>query len=502
MAIGKTYVTGNLGLFQVYDHIADIWTDYTGFTEQNLFDVKTDDDDPNYAIICGKDYVGYTTNGGITITQSLDASLLIATAFQISIPESVTTAIYVCGSNGADACLIKSSDGGITYTDASGTNFSSANSNVALTLHFKNNLVGLVAAGNSIFKTTDGTTTWTNLNADTYIPNTQTISGIHMSSDEQVIVVATNTSIYRSTNGGGTFTLFFPYGTLYDPSISTKYTNLTWYDDNNMWISGNNAPIFYSADAGITWTEVFPPQVNDDPRYMWGSHFYTLTEGFITISDGTENAYGAYKADTANTYITATPLNTLPSVTFPTYSTPTAVWTLLKTDVYVLYDCSEKANPIYSNSPELDAVVGKVIKIEGSTSCWEVAITQFDEQTLVNVVIATNSYDIPQIFKDCECCLPPVPPEPVKYTRVIPKPDRHFYQVTQSQCDIRGNIRFADAYYRLFKNLKYGINSQCDTVNLDKVWIKKQLSDLAVINDPTACVITTPPVTVICPEPS
>ena len=171
-------------------------------------------------------------------------------------------------------------------------------------------------------------------------------------------------------------------------------------------------------------------------------------------------------------------------------------------NVFILEDCLEDANPIYSFTTDLLNSIGKVIKIEGSELCWGVSVIVFDEQTTIDVTIATNDADVPQIFDDCACCLPAPEPAPVKYTRVIPKPDRHFYQITQGQCDIKANIRFADAYYRLFKNLKYGINSQCDTVSLEKVWIKKQLSDLATINDTTACVITTPPTPVICPEPT
>jgi len=501
MAIGKTYVTGNNGLFQVYNHITNVWTDYTGFTVQNLHDVKTDSDNPDHAIICGKGYVGYTINGGVTITESSYPSGAIDSAFEISIPESVTSAIYVAGSNGALPRLIKSTDGGATYIDIAGASFASSSINTAYTVHFKSNLIGIVGVGTSVWKTIDGGITWTELNSSVIIPTPEIISGVHISNDEQVIVAVTNKSVYRSTNGGTSFSSVFTYSPPYGASVYSKYTHLTWRDDNNMWISGNNAPIFYSSDAGLTWTEVLPEASNDDLRYVWGSHFYTSTQGFITISDGNEFAYGVYKVNNATTSITTTPLNTLPSVQFAQYSIPTSVWTLLNLDIYALYDCKEKANPIYSDSPELDAVVGKVIKIEGGTGCWEVSIVQLDEQTLVDVTIATNSYGIPQIFDDCECCLPPVPPEPVKYTRVIPKPDKKFYQITQSQCDIQGNIRFADAYYRLFKNLKYGINSQCDTVNLEKVWIKKQLSDLAVINDPTSCVIVKEPVTVICPEP-
>jgi len=161
-------------------------------------------------------------------------------------------------------------------------------------------------------------------------------------------------------------------------------------------------------------------------------------------------------------------------------------------NVFILQDCLETEDPIYSFSSDLLPLIGKVVNIVGSEACWGVSTVVYNEQALNEVTIATNEADVPQIFDDCTCCLPAPEPAPVKYTRVIPKPDRHFYQITQSQCDIQGNIRFANAYYRLFKNLKYGVNSQCDTVSLDRVWIKKQLSDLAVINDPTACVITTP----------
>jgi hypothetical protein len=171
-------------------------------------------------------------------------------------------------------------------------------------------------------------------------------------------------------------------------------------------------------------------------------------------------------------------------------------------NVYLLTDCLEVEDPIYSFTSELADAVGKVVKLEGSDLCWGVSTVVFDEQTITDVTIATNEADVPQIFDDCECCLPTPEPTPVKYTRVIPKPDRKFYQIKESQCDIQGNIRFAEGYYRLFKTLKYGIANACDNINLEKLWIKKNLSDLAVINDPTGCIITTPVTPVICPEPS
>jgi len=171
-------------------------------------------------------------------------------------------------------------------------------------------------------------------------------------------------------------------------------------------------------------------------------------------------------------------------------------------NVYILTDCLEVEDPIYSFTSELADAVEQVVKLEGSDVCWGVSTVVFNEQTITDVTIATNEADVPQIFDDCECCLPAPEPAPIKYTRVIPKPDRKFYQIQQSQCDITANIRFADGYYRLFKQLKYGISNQCDGVNLERLWIRKNLSDLAMINDPTACIITTPVTPVICPEPS
>jgi hypothetical protein len=170
-------------------------------------------------------------------------------------------------------------------------------------------------------------------------------------------------------------------------------------------------------------------------------------------------------------------------------------------NVYILRDCLEVEDPIYSFTSELADAVGQVVKLEGSDLCWGVSTVAYDEQTITAVTIATNDADVPQIFDDCECCLPAPEPTPAKYVRVIPKPDRKFYQIKQSQCDITANIRFAEGYYRLFKQLKHGIDSMCDNINLEKLWIKKNLSDLAMINDTTACVITSTPVAIVCPEP-
>ena len=501
MASGKTYLVGNKSLFRVYDHQTSVWSDYSSLTENvYLTDVKTDYINPNYAITCGLNYLTYTINGGVTRTTAVVDTPSIPRLFQISIPTTVSQTIYVCGSAGQNSSgtILKSIDGGLTYVTIT-NGIDPTGLNVAHTIHFKDNSVGVVGHSTFIAKTVDGGDNWTYLNGGNPITK-YLVTGIHISADEQVIVAVTTRNIYRSTDAGASFTNIYNI-IAGDPNYEgkpSKYCHLTWYDDNTMWVSASNGPILYSADAGATWTSVYPAlPIGSDTRTIFASHFYTPTIGFFGVNDIAQNTAALFSATNAGSSIIASLSNDY----YPNYIS-TAVWTLVNEDIYVLYDCQEKANPIYTNNPELSAVTGSVIKIEGSSLCWQVSSVEFQGQTLTNVNIAVNDYNIPQIFDDCECCLPPVPPEPVKYTRVIPKPDRQFYQITQSQCDIQGNIKFAEAYYRLFKNLKYGINSQCDTVNLENLWIKKQLSDLAVINDPTACTITTPVTPVICPEPS
>ena len=157
-------------------------------------------------------------------------------------------------------------------------------------------------------------------------------------------------------------------------------------------------------------------------------------------------------------------------------------------NTYKLTNCQTKLS-IYTEA-NLYAYIDSVITIQEQPGCW---LVQTGVSETVVPVTLIEGYD------DCLCCLGP---EPVKYTRVIPKPDKLYYQITQSQCDIASNVKFAEGYYTLFRQLKYGIAFNCDNINLDKLWIKKNLSDLATINNLAECTVTTPPTPTICPEPS
>jgi hypothetical protein len=153
---------------------------------------------------------------------------------------------------------------------------------------------------------------------------------------------------------------------------------------------------------------------------------------------------------------------------------------------YALTNC--KSNQTILTSTNLWEYVNSVITIEEYPGCWQVSLREgcVDEADVTLI----SGYD------DCLCCLGPEPP---KYTRIIPAPNRVFYKLP-SQCDVTTNVKFANAYYNIFRQIRYGIAVNCE-VNEDRILIKKELNDLAAIYDATACVITTPPVAVICPEP-
>jgi hypothetical protein len=153
---------------------------------------------------------------------------------------------------------------------------------------------------------------------------------------------------------------------------------------------------------------------------------------------------------------------------------------------------------------------GSVITIEEYPGCWEVTIVAL---AATETVTFLNAFGI----DGCTCCLgesyPPSPdpfpvpgssPEtlPLPYSETTPLSPRLFYQFTQGACDINANIKFANGYYKLFLGLKNGYGNCCDTIDLDKLWIKKEQSDYSVMTDPTACIITTPVTPVVCPEPS
>ena len=172
---------------------------------------------------------------------------------------------------------------------------------------------------------------------------------------------------------------------------------------------------------------------------------------------------------------------------------------------YKLIDCSGDNTDLLVEN-DLSAYVGKVIKIE---SCPDICWTVVEAADCVGskTIVLTDSFDT------CNICLEIFNPTIVLKNRsVLPN-----YGNSQGNCSIeyinKVNCNFAEQTYSRIIAKKYGIKS-CEEPEYSKWWIKKQLLDLNLIEDPNACIIPavvpecvvpvepTPPVPESCPAPT
>lgn len=130
-------------------------------------------------------------------------------------------------------------------------------------------------------------------------------------------------------------------------------------------------------------------------------------------------------------------------------------------------------------SPDLNSQLSFTAPITGECICY----------TVTNIGPCIFERDPPPplpdiisgVFPDCECCLGPPPPEPEPpYEPTIPEIDKGTYRICESECDIENNKLFASAMYDKFKTDAYGMENCCPR-NFDKIWIRKELSDLSKI---------------------
>lgn len=154
---------------------------------------------------------------------------------------------------------------------------------------------------------------------------------------------------------------------------------------------------------------------------------------------------------------------------------------------YKLTDCNGNYTDIYTGT-DLSASVGKIIKIEGFDAvCWIVSLSE--ASTLEQDVTTTLSYN------SCQECnyIPPIPPNyalaPValKYRSVQPG-------YGSSLCDNElvesVSCGFADQVYAKFVNNVYGVDT-CKQDCYDNFFIKKQILNINLIDDPQFCKVTT-----------
>ncbi|NDC94811.1 hypothetical protein EB118_05835 [bacterium] len=143
-------------------------------------------------------------------------------------------------------------------------------------------------------------------------------------------------------------------------------------------------------------------------------------------------------------------------------------------------DLVQSPSTVLVTSSDLALYVGSVVNIaEYPDNCYTV-LGPYTEDT----GCPCEYYTVTDAHKDCECCLPEVP---TVFVRTTQKPVKQFYHITDSECEIRTNTKFANNYYKLFNTIKNGMGNCCDGVDLDKLWIDKEMADYSRINPPGQC---------------
>jgi hypothetical protein len=138
------------------------------------------------------------------------------------------------------------------------------------------------------------------------------------------------------------------------------------------------------------------------------------------------------------------------------------------TDGGPLDELVQSSNTVLVTSSDLALYVGSVVNLEEYPgNCYQVlGPYTTDTGCPCDYYVVTNA------FKDCECCLPPVPEV---FVRTTPKPFKNFTRITETECEIRTIEKFTVNYYNYFRELKYGLQACCGDHDLDKLWMDMQM---------------------------
>lgn len=174
-----------------------------------------------------------------------------------------------------------------------------------------------------------------------------------------------------------------------------------------------------------------------------------------------------------------------------TIASPTGGETCYGDNCVTLQNCENDADQLIALA-SFSVYIGSVVKIAGSDKCWKVI-----EGGSCSV---SQSYTVTKVCDDCETCLPVpevIPP------KVEPQYFEDFTQTAETQNEIATNVKFANAYWDLYKSLKHGIESVCTNIDTDKITVKKKLCDITKLYDENACIIPAPaPEPEVCEEPT
>jgi len=263
--------------------------------------------------------------------------------------------------------------------------------------------------------------------------------------------------------------------------------------------------------VGITTTEGYSHELFS-PILTFNDDYYIVQSVFDQLCNPDDPDFAECTDCTSNVLLSVrTPVTQYndPNV-FITYVNPTgeqecpvpSAYVLQNCGVTVTFDTPSEIDPSPTGAlvtqTDLAFYVGSVIRIEEYPDYCYTVLGPYTQDT----GCPCPEFTVISGYKDCECCLPDLPP---KFVRTVPDPVKQFYYVPNTECDIRINKKFAENYYKMFRGIAYGMENCCHNIDYDKLWIEMQLNDFSKINDPSLCAapaVVIPPAECEAPLPT
>ena len=200
-----------------------------------------------------------------------------------------TSTVYGCGAYFNPAHIIKSTDSGDTWTFIDMSSYA----NALVEVLFLDELTGFAAGrdsnGGIILKTIDGGLTWseiynTNVSGE-YVWKLQTLEGNSNIIFGAVSSIAPyNGKLIKSVDGGQTWLSF--------ESVETDIQTVGFITENHGWMGGHTTGFHETLDGGLTWNNLNIGNnlnrifiINSTTAFAAGTTIYKYTEDTLTVED-------------------------------------------------------------------------------------------------------------------------------------------------------------------------------------------------------------------------
>ncbi|WP_397362086.1 YCF48-related protein [Olleya sp. R77988] len=228
-----------------------------------------------------------TTDGGVTWTAITNINPNPAAI--CGLDTVGTSTVYGCGAYFNPAVVIKSTDSGMTWQSID----MSAYADALVEIYFLTESIGFVAGrnatGGTLLKTVDGGTTWTEIyNSNVvgeYVWKIQILdsnTGVIFGAVESV--TPTLGKFIKSTDGGSTW---------FSANAPETYIQAVGFvSETHGWIGGHSTGFYETTDGGLTWTDLNIGNnlnrifvVSPTVAYASGTGVYKYTDQTLSIED-------------------------------------------------------------------------------------------------------------------------------------------------------------------------------------------------------------------------